>query len=401
MSNWAWLCLMAAGCGPVVTNPAPPAHPGPSFVLTSAPSSPGTVFFHFDEQSRLAGRLELPADLSATHPLRLAVLWSASFDGPAAPPQTLGPTLHGRAGTQAFETPVAPPAEQFVSVLTDVPCAAGRFASSHGQLVVFVDANENGELDRFEAEAIDQVLGASRFQTELFGFQPGDQTVIAYQEACGQVTMSAGGMPTDGVRGEVKFRLFDDPRMNLVACNAAEVFTAQTACGIQVVQTPTVRFNASSGGTEARISVAGAGDLEVFVDDEPQGVVSGGELNAGSERWLTGEHRVRVESAGLRPWEARVRWPQPLVVLERPALLTEGQSYGFSWSTQPGVKFYWFTFDQGHGRGSSQPTGGSVSYTQEGLGFNQTQNHFTVTAQFTDFPGATSVEFEIPVRAAN
>lgn len=399
MSNWAWMYLMAAGCGPVVTNPAPPGHPGPHFALTSAPSSPGTVFFHFDDQQRLFGRLELPAALPATHPLRLAVLWSASFDGPAAAPQTLGPTLHGRAGTQAFETAVAPPAEQFIKVLSDVPC--GRFASSYGQLVVFVDANENGELDRFEAEAIDQVLGASRFQTELFGFQPGDQAVIAYQDACGQVTMSAGGPPTDGVRGEVKFRLFDDPRMNLVACNAAEVFTAQTACGIQVVQTPTVRFNASSGEREARVFVAGTDGLEVFVDDELQGAVSGGALDVGSEKWLTGEHRVRVESAGLRPWEARVRWPQPLVVLERPALLTEGQSYGFSWSTQPGVKFYWFSFDQGHGRGSSQPTGGSVSYTQDGLGFNQTQNHFTVATQFTDFPGGTGAEFDIPVRAAD
>ncbi len=402
-SRWVLFTVLASACGPVVTNPAPPAHPGPRFVVTSAPSSPGSVFFEVNSAQRLVGRLELPAGFATTHPLRLAVRWSAAFDGAPGAPQTLSPRLDGRAGAQAFESPVTPPPEEFIQVLGDVPCPTGRFASSWGQLVLYVDVNENGELDLFETDPIDQVLGASAFHTDLFGLPSGDQTGIGYGESCGPTSFSFGGMPVNGVSGEVKFRLFNDARMNLTACNAADVFTSQTACGIRVVERPKVGFSAFAREKEGVLSFNSGETLEVFVDDELQGVTSGEGLSVRSEALLTGEHRLRVEGPGLLPWEATVRLPQPVVVLERPTLLTAGQSYSFFWSTQPGVKFYWFSFDAGHGRDSLQPTGGSVSYVQAKPipVLAQTQNHFEVSAQFVDFPGSSSAQFEIPVRDSN
>lgn len=395
-SAWLWVFLGLTACGDV-SSPAPGPHSGPRFVLNSAPPSPGAVFFHFEGQ-RMIGRLELPSGLPTTGPLRLAVIWSREFAGTDGTPLTLSPTLDGSTGTQTFEATVAPPDEAFLTVVA-ASCTSGRFASAHGQVVLFMDVNGNGALDRFDSDRIDHVVGVSAFPTELFGFPTGDTATIAYQEACGAGGMSAGGPPTDGVRGEVRFRLFDDPRLELVACSTPGALTAATACGITLEQTPRVTVSAGSSPEQGGLWISAADGLEVFVDDQSQGIVTGGSFTASSAAWLDGAHRVRVTSAGLRDWDATITWPQPVVVLSRPALLTEGQSYVISWSTQPGISNVFLLFDQSHGRGSLDTRGGAVTYQQGPPSLNEVIR-FELQVRFSDFPGGTGARFEIPVRTA-
>ena len=401
MTNRAWvLGVLLSGCVDVVTAPAPPQHDGPFLAVTSAPVPIGTLELRLtSDTQRLVGTLELPRAVPLAHPVRLAVGWMAGVTAQTFIPgevYTLAAMLDGRAGAQGFDVPFKGPSQAAVDALPNLatgPCpdTSRRVASARGSVILFVDVNENGQLDISETSVEDHVLASTTFPLELIGARhqgTAPPANASYGEACG-----AGRLNVEG-----KLLVFDDQRLDLTACNRADHFITATACGIDVFPRPSVEFTGVSTSTEALLGFKAADGVEIFVDDQLQGVATDGGLAVTSAALLEGTHQLRAEAAGKLPWEATLRMPQPLVILERPAAVSKSQDCGVVWSTQGGRPTFTLSFEQGRGRSSVETTGGVATVPVNVIVPGATATRFEVGARFPDFPGWTGVSFEVPLK---
>ncbi len=381
--------FLGVACGPVVAE-APPPHDGARFELLTASPVLGHVFFDIDDAQQLVGRVEFDGASPTPHQLRVGVRWSPRINDAEGVTQTLTPVLFGPTGTVSFSVPPLQPPHT-VRLPTPNRCDGAETAA--GQLIVFVDENQNGVLDPFDTDSPDRVLAASTFPHELFGARPvSAPPLLGFERDCAGL----GWFSAQGAR--LEFPLFDDRRLDLVACNDPARLTATAPCGIVRVQRPVIAFDAQTEGETATLGFydrAEQGQHEVYVDDQLRGAFEGNTfITVNTNELLTGEHRVRVEAPGLLPWEATLTLPQPLVVLERPRVLQAGKTYPFVVSSQGGVTQY--SLSSYSGPGSLISAEPRLEYQQPALAENQTDVELVLRARFGDLPVTSMTQLKIP-----
>lgn len=383
--------FLGVACGPVVAE-APPPHDGARFELLTASPVLGRVFFDIDDTQQLVGRVEFDGASPTPHQLRVGVRWSPRINDAEGVIETITPVLSPREGTAFFTAQLALPPVTVRAPLAN-RCLSGNYETAAGEVILFVDVNDNGVLDTFASGAPDRVLGASAFPTQLLGVDaPHELPRLFFVRECSGLTWFG----THGAR--LEFTLFDDRRLDLVACNDPARLTATTPCGIVRVQRPVIAFDAQTEGETATLGFydrAEQGQHEVYVDDQLRGAFEGNTfITVKTNELLTGEHRVRVEAPGLLPWEATLTLPQPLVVLERPRVLQAGKTYPFVVSSQGGVTQY--SLSSYSGPGSLISAEPRLEYQQPALAENQTDVELVLRARFGDLPVTSMTQLKIP-----
>ncbi len=375
-----------ANCAPL---PPEPMQTGqlPEFTVLTAVPSVGDLDYSLTTEGHIDGSLTVKRQVGTTHPIRIAVVWlEPQFTDFTQPfwsslalqaDQQLLLTASAAVGTNAFSAELVAPPAAALRVRSSAECIGGEDKYARATLVAYIDTNDNGVLELANGPLVDHVLSSSDFPTLLLGDQRGTNQLAFI--SCGTTSFYAS-------RDRSTQPVYDDPRLDLVACLREDRFAVDGACGISNDE-PVIEF---SGTREDELVFVGVNAHRSEVDiilDETQRAVAGtaNVLSAqfGGQQLGVGSHRIRAERRGVVIWEARFTLPDRTWVKE--ARRAPGGAYDVHFQEVAGASSYDVIASR------TMSGGGVSSPVRLEPGFMEAEpSMFLVTARFAELPFSSS-----------
>lgn len=383
--------MVVCGLANCVQLPPEPTQTGqrPEFTVLTAVPPIGHLDYSVTAEGHVEGSLTLKRQVDTQHPLRMAVVWldpqSTTFQQhlwwsiPLQAGQQVLRSASSAVGTYAFSGEIVGPPTSALRIRSAVGCTDGEDRFAHATLVVYVDRNDNGVLDIANGPIVDHVLSSSEFPTVLLGNQGAINTITF--TSCATSYFSASPHREQPV--------YDDPRLDLVACLREDRFAVDGACGV-ANDDPAIELSGTRENELTYVAIRVLrGDVEIILDGAQRASAGSAQASVAEFRGqelAVGSHRVRAERNGVVTWEATFTLPDRTWVKEvRPA--PDG-AFDVHFQEVAGATQY-------NVSASRTMTGSGVSSPVR-LGPGEVPSALSVTARFDGLPFTSSSIQQLP-----